>query len=225
MRNMIRTLVGILVLASVYAQAGIIANYPFTSGSTTNFASHPNVTVTSITASPSLTITPVATGGAEPGAGYLEIKQNAITSSQELAKYVTFTVTVSSNMVMNLSSLTLHASILDANANKSGFFAVSSSVLGHTHNIDVRTIPSGTTWTSYTIDLSGSSYQDLSGPVVFRLYGWYDKSSATSINFDNITLNGVAVVPEPIHIALGAFGLIFAGVRVRRYVLDRRERS
>jgi hypothetical protein len=36
---------------------------------------------------------------------------------------------------------------------------------------------------------------------------------------------GVTVVPEPMHLALGVFGLIFVGARARKYFLARRERS
>jgi hypothetical protein len=72
------------------------------------------------------------------------------------------------------------------------------------------------TWTTPTaIDLAGGSFQDLAS-ITFRIYGTGDDDHHLGSIFrvDNVTLAGIAVVPEPSTWALAAFGCIFVGARV-----------
>ena len=72
-----------------------------------------------------------------------------------------------------------------------------------------------------TTTFTGATYDGLTSFEV-RIYMW-DPRGSSETRFDNFTLNGLVVaVPEPVHYALGIFGLGFAGFRVRRHYRARR---
>jgi hypothetical protein len=50
-------------------------------------------------------------------------------------------------------------------------------------------------------------------------------ATANNINadFDTIQVNAVNVVPEPVNLALGVFGLVIGGTSLRRWVRERRQ--
>jgi trimeric autotransporter adhesin len=52
----------------------------------------------------------------------------------------------------------------------------------------------------------GQAFDDLSGPVSFRFYGWNAEGSGGTFSIDNVSFSGVAVVPEPRSMALLAIG-------------------
>jgi hypothetical protein len=53
------------------------------------------------------------------------------------------------------------------------------------------------TFTNFSIDLSGPAYQGISTAMTFRLYG-YTPATNLGLYYDNLTLSGQAVaVPEP----------------------------
>lgn len=77
-------------------------------------------------------------------------------------------------------------------------------------------------WQTASVGLTATTFQNLEGPVSFRIYltdG--DNTSATSyLRLDTITLSGVSQIPEPAAAAalVGLCGLGFAAARRRRSV-------
>jgi hypothetical protein len=51
-------------------------------------------------------------------------------------------------------------------------------------------------WTHVTVDLSAAKFQNLTGPITFRLY-FYTPSTTQSIEFDNVTLYGAVLASGP----------------------------
>jgi hypothetical protein len=133
--------------------------------------------------------------------------------------YFQFTIAPDSGMVLNLTDLTFNAARGGGSTPRG--WAMTTSVGGLTTVIASSDI--GTQrpdWTPYTVDLSGPAFQDLSGPLTIRFYA-YSPASGSTIEFDDITLNG-AVVPEPHGAALLLIGMVgFLFLRRTR----RRDRS
>ncbi len=131
--------------------------------------------------------------------------------------FFSFTLEPDTGYVMNLDSLQFKASRGGASTPRG--WVVRSSLDGYATNIDSADIPTQRpTWTDYSLNLSGSLYQNISGPVTFRFYV-YSPAAGSTIEFDNITLNGT-VVPEPSAWALAASGLLLVLACRRRRGAD-----
>ena len=73
-------------------------------------------------------------------------------------------------------------------------------------------------WTGGNASPSGTSFDGLSA-ITFRIYAWNTANAQQSIPlyFDNFILSGVNVVPEPVNVALGIFGVLLGGLALARY--------
>jgi hypothetical protein len=104
---------------------------------------------------------------------------------------------------MNLSSLTLDGAY-GSFANPAGY-ALESSVDGYASILSTAAFTTQTpTFATYTVNLSGASFQGLSS-VSFRLFGYV--KNVSSEQFDNVTVNGALAVPEPSALALAGIGM------------------
>jgi hypothetical protein len=150
--------------------------------------------------------------------------------------YAEFSVNANPGFQLNLNSFSMNLGSNGVNANGAGdpttsntsSFALRSSLDGYSTTIGTLSVtaPNGTTvWTSGSINLSGATYQGLSG-IGFRLYMYDTFDSTTPSGFtgvnrmDNIFLDAtVTAVPEPTSLALGGIAslLIIArrGCRAR----------
>jgi hypothetical protein len=79
----------------------------------------------------------------------------------------------------------------------------------------LATQPAGltTSFASYTADFRGVTGLNNQSSVWFEVIGGSTGNGGTSFTFDNLQ---VSAVPEPVNVALGLFGLGFAGVAVGR---------
>jgi lysophospholipase L1-like esterase len=114
---------------------------------------------------------------------------NNAVSAVASGNYATFTLT--SIMPMNLSSLTLDAGY--GQFSSPAGYVVESSVDGYSSILSTATFTTqAPTFATYTIDLSGASFQGLSN-ITFRVAGYV--ANVGDEQFDNITVNGSLGVP------------------------------
>ena len=128
--------------------------------------------------------------------------------------YLEFSVTPQPGYSISLSSLDFDAEMY---MGESQGLVASSSIGGLDQALSSFSI-SGSTWTSFSVDLSGSAFEDITTPTTFRILGygpgqqWYETASV-----DNMNLIGtIAVVPEPSTLALSAVGGLVGLLLFRR---------
>jgi len=127
--------------------------------------------------------------------------------------YFSFAIAPEAGKTLGLTNLTFDAA-RGGGATPRGW-ALRSSVDGFAADISSADIPTQRqTFTPYDISLGDPQYQGLSSSVEFRFYV-YSPSSGSTVEFDNITLNGT-VVPEPAGIALIALGAMGCWPLLRR---------
>ena len=129
----------------------------------------------------------------------------------DAGKYVEFTVTPTSGYKMTLTS----ADGNDASWGVRGWALFADSGSGFTR---VGAIAAYDTWDApgnFSWNLSGLG-TDLTGPVTFRLTGWYGDNSGYSILDSFAILGTVTPTPEPATMALLAVGGLAAVIRRRR---------
>jgi len=127
--------------------------------------------------------------------------------------FFSFSLEPEAGYVLNLTSLEFKAARGGASVPRG--WVVRSSLDAYAADIGTADIPSQRpNWTNYSLDLSGALYQNISGPVTFRFYV-YSPAAGSTIEFDDITLNGTAV-PEPAAWTLLATGLLVVGLLRKR---------
>ena len=97
-----------------------------------------------------------------------------------------------------------------------GFSA--SEVLG-TNTVSTTDNSNTVIYNNLDINLSGAAYQNIAGPLEFRIYLYDNEDTLTQPihRIDNFTLNGaVAVIPEPSAALISAMGLLALLGRRRR---------
>ena len=75
------------------------------------------------------------------------------------------------------------------------------------------------TATGATLSLASPTFQAVSGPVEFRLYGWNASGATGTFSVNDFTFNGtVSAIPEPAQLGLLSLALVglTAVIRVRR---------
>ena len=124
--------------------------------------------------------------------------------------FFTFTLTPAAGQTLSLSGLSLDYG--NAGADVRAFFVRSNLSDNFATTILTGSIPVGPASTTAAADFSAlPQYQNLTGPVTFRVYGIIDTNPARTLVYDNIIVSG-SVVPEPA--ALGLLGL--AGLMLKR---------
>lgn len=214
-------------------QAAVLLKYEFTGGSQTGSVVDPGVTGGSFAAGPNLVdLDNGAAGGSlDYTAGWARIAPSRVigasatpgteTQSLDEGEYFTFTIGPNSGGTLNLETLVFSTAYYGTNAPTAlASFFVRSSVddfamnLGSTFTNPLLTSAS---FVGNTVTFTGASFQDLAGPVEFRIY-LYDTNNASnrSIAIDDVTVNGTFIpVPEPASCAFifAALGLAMTGRR------------
>jgi len=221
---MFRTL-ALTSLAAAYvavsAQAAVLAQYTFGTVDTPTFAAtttDPLLTASAVTGNAALTAFNLQTNlGYASQPVLLNIPSSGSTTAANAvtnASYFSFTVDPTSvGATFSLTNLTFDAARGGSGSPRG--WVVRSSADSFATNLgtsDIGTVRS--TFTNYSVSLTGSSFQDLTGPITFRIYS-YSPSTLSSVEYDNITLNGVAI-PEPSSLALLAAGGLLIAKRRRR---------
>lgn len=124
---------------------------------------------------------------------------NSVSAAQAVAnsKYFSFTITPDAGYELDLASLTFKAARGGTSTPRGWVVRTSADAFASDLAAsDVATVRP--TWTDYTVSLTGTQFQDVTAPLTFRFYV-YSPAAGSTIEFDNITVNGevVAVIPEP----------------------------
>jgi hypothetical protein len=130
------------------------------------------------------------------------------TGSLDANDYLTFALDANDGYRINFESFVYTGT---ASASGPTAFAFRSSLDGFSSDIGSPTA-NGT-----TIDLSGTSYQNLTDPIEFRLYGYSASSGSGTFSINDYTFNGtVEAVPEPNTLALVGVGSMLMLGNLRR---------
>lgn len=117
------------------------------------------------------------------------------TAAIDLTAYFEFTLTPNATFCLNFTNF-----IYTGQASGSGAtsFAFRSSLDGFTSNISTPNA------TGTTIDLSSASYQNLTGAVTFRLYGWGASAAGGTFSVNSFAFNGTTSCGSSNTITTGA---------------------
>ena len=133
--------------------------------------------------------------------------------------YFTFTVTPAAGNIMSLTDLQFKVGTAQSGTFLPEFF-VNTDVDGfgsteyiHTNKITAQPAGSALTWQDETVSLAGLQSQGLNS-ITFRIY--YNGDFGPEGLWDNIVLNGTAVVPEPAALSVLALGGMMVLARRRR---------
>ena len=207
------------------AEATVLAEYLFQSGNgaSTDGAAGEDATAfvaTGFTAGFSAGPVPTDLGGSPS----IFVPAAQIPSTLSTVDYFSFTVTPDAGQRLNLSGTAAlgfdysRDSTMTTELN----WAVRSSVDNYATDIATGSTSGANALNTASVNLSTAfDFQD--GVVEFRFLVWTTSSTGNGF-FDNVVLNGTVVpVPEPVNVALAAFGLCLAGVGVgRRFYLRSR---
>lgn len=208
-------LLGLLLPRERLAAALLTYNFGTAGAPTANATfSDPNITAGAFSAFSGGAL--VTTDGVTPSAFRGERNWNRSVAQISQANYFSFTVSAAAGYQLDLSSLSFAVRSVGGPSS----FQVRSSLDNYASSIGGGGV-SGTWSSSGAIDLGAAAFQDLS-TITFRIYGFGDGNNGNGSYFliDDVSLDGVAAVPEPVTVALGLFGLgcslVTAGRRVAR---------
>lgn len=129
-------------------------------------------------------------------------------------KYFEFSLAPLPGYALDLTALGFDVACGGAGTRGWGLF---SSVDGFSDAIDASTIPTiRPSFTHVIADLRKPQFQDLAGPITFRMYVYSGNAGAT-VEFDNFELFGTATVPEPATVGLVLSALLGLAVWRRRH--------
>lgn len=143
-----------------------------------------------------------------------------------LNDHITFFVTVDAGYALNLSSLTFQlggttgTSAYNTNAVMRSSLDSYATSIGSAFSQSVAANVSTPSYGNKSADLTGTSFQSLVGPLMFRLYVWDDSAlTSTYTRVDSLVLNGtISAVPEPSgwSALAGGAGLLWVALVRRR---------
>jgi hypothetical protein len=203
----------VLVLVSL-ARGDIIAQYQFAGTPNTNESNPafaptiqmPNVAVSSIrdprgTVGLEISNAP----GGDPPMTYstapflrLDPQGGSVDAAAAVANNKYFEFTLTPRFELDLESLTFN--VARGGGSTPRGVVVRSSIDNFAADLFSADIATARpTFTPVNIDLSGPAYQNLMDPITFRIYS-YSTGAGASLDYDDITVNGV--IPEPASVAL-----------------------
>lgn len=129
--------------------------------------------------------------------------------------YLEWTITPADGFALNLSSFKFDAYTIN---NRNLYYYLSSSLSGDNYATIIGAVDSVvSTAVGREISLAGAEFQNITGPVTFRLWTWGNQSgsSGSAWQLDNFTILGESVpttVPEPASatalVGMAAMGLL-----------------
>ena len=209
--------IALTLAATLGANADVLSRFTFDGSLRGSQDADPNSSTTTFNDGPGfVSVFDVTRGNPTPALG---VSSNQIDGSTNGAAvtandYFTFTITPNAGFALNLTNLTFDI----ANFTNDGTFSaisffVRSSLNGFASNVGVtQSVLAGSngTFQNANISLTGATFQNVTTSIEFRIYlqdNVTDPDRGGLI--DNVTLNGVAAVPEPgTYMLLGVGGLL-----------------
>ncbi|NJK92548.1 MAG: PEP-CTERM sorting domain-containing protein [Blastochloris sp.] len=195
----------LLILAAMAAVSGAQAQVIWTNPITATNPSLDNPFTTGQTFNTNVTVSGIGRGtgitGNAGGDRYNAGGWNNADLAATIVDNAYFTFTLQANTGFEIDFNTFAYTGQASGTGPTGF-AFRSSVDSFAANLGAPTA------TGVSIDLSAASFQNLTGPIEFRLYGFGASSAAGTFSVNDFTFSGnVAVVPEPSTYALLGLGL------------------
>ncbi len=148
-----------------------------------------NPFVTGQVVNANITVTGIGRGSGLGGnAGSNRYNANNWNTAFDATDYFTFTLTPAAGYKINFVSLVYTGQRSSTGPNS---FALRSSLDGFTANIGSPTATGG------TISLSATAYQNVSGAIEFRFYGWAGTAAAGTYSINDFTFNGTVAAAGP----------------------------
>ncbi len=207
---------GAALMFSGTSHAAVIVNYAFGANLSPD-STAANITGYAITGAGSL-----SRSGSTLSAQISDSSVGANQSAGKTASYFEVKVDVASGYKINLTDLTFNPGARFISSSYG--FGVLSSIDAYAADVLSPTVTftaaSADTFGSLvTTNLSGASFQGLTGTQTFRIYTWENAARVANSfsRVDNVTLNGsVVLVPEPATVGLLAVGGLTMLARRRR---------
>ncbi|MBD1844067.1 hypothetical protein H6F89_11775 [Cyanobacteria bacterium FACHB-63] len=191
--------------ATLPAHALTLVEYTFETNVVTPATVSTDVTasdfgVTGIT--PASASSPTGFNAGNPGRA-INYQAWGTTSTIDLGKFYSFDITPNSGRSMSLNTLTFDAQRSGTTGPQT--IEVRSSLDNYATGLPF-TLPTATTtatangtFTGYTVSLSSPSFQNLTNPVIFRIYGYGATAAGGTLRLDDVILDGStqAAVPVP----------------------------
>jgi hypothetical protein len=156
-----------------------------------------NPYTTGQTVNPNITVSGIGRGAGAIGSGAND-RYNANswnTAAIDLTAYFEFTLTPNATFCLNFTNFIYTG---QASATGATSFAFRSNLDGFTTNIGTPNA-AGT-----TINLSSASFQNLTGPITFRLYGWGASAAGGTFSINSFEFNGTTSCGSSNTITTGA---------------------
>ena len=161
-----------------------IAQWNFDASTAVPTTTAANTTVTNVVYGSGITGTPAYFGG-NPSTGKAISNTGWNVTAIDLTKYLEVSITPSAGFSFNLTNFKFDGLRSSSGATN---WAVRSSVDNFSTDIMIGT--TGTSFSTNTISLTSSSYQNLSNIVKVRIYGYGATASTGTFRVDNITFSG-----------------------------------
>lgn len=194
-------------------KAADIAVYNFTGSSLAPSSADSNVTAGNVNFTGSSASQFTLSGGLAINAASGAV--NAATAVTNNSFYQ-FAVTPTAGSTMNLTSLSFDGA--SATSVPSNGYVIRSSADGYGSDLQTAGFTTQySTFTNYSLSLTGSQFQNLTSAISFRVYTYITSGSNPAAAYDNLKLTGsVVAVPEPSTYALAAIATGTIGYLARR---------
>ncbi|MFT3990742.1 MAG: hypothetical protein QM680_04970 [Luteolibacter sp.] len=226
-----------LALGSTSVTAAVLATYEFTGGSVSTTGVDPGITISTFHTSGGLGSVSYANGYADASTANIAGtagSPGSLSASITAGDYYEFTITPDSGSSITFDNLTFLAayfnaaggSVGDSYATTSITYYLMADIIGFTAADVIGSatktgLQNVTTWAaaaaagnvqSLSIDIANSAFasdfENITGPVTFRLYVSDTNASGRNAAIDSVALNGIVAVPEPSAALLGGLGSV-----------------